>query len=107
MVASRVDRSLVSRCVIAAVLLTACNSQPQSPIHGRWKEVNSERTVEFKRNGSVYMSDEGAATYRLIDDNHLEVKGSALRTKIQFQVTADRLTLEPEGQATREYERIK
>jgi len=106
-----VTRALARQSVICAVLLVACNRQPASPIQGRWKEVQPEpgRTVEFKRNGDVLMSDEDAGKYRLLDSDHLELRGAALRSKWRFEIAADHLRLEPEGEgmAPREYERIK
>ena len=44
-------------CVVA--LLSSCASKPEKRIVGKWKEIGGTETMEFFKNGTVHVMDNG------------------------------------------------
>jgi hypothetical protein len=64
---------------IAAVvaLLSSCSSKPEDAIVGKWKELGGTETMEFFRDGTVSVVDEGmsmAGSYKFVDKDRVKVE---------------------------------
>ena len=60
-----------------AALLSSCAASPEDKILGRWKEVDGTETMEFLKDGTVIVVDEGmsmAGTYKWIDNDRVKIE---------------------------------
>ena len=63
--------------VCCVVLLSFCSTKPQDEIVGRWKEADGTETMEFRKDGTVTIEDEGqsmAGNYKIADNGQIKLE---------------------------------
>ena len=58
-------------------LLSSCAAKPEDALVGKWKEVGGTETMEFFKDGTVSIVDEGmsmAGSYRFVDKDRVKVE---------------------------------
>jgi hypothetical protein len=99
---------IVAACL---VLLSACASNPQSLILGKWEMENAptKMTAEFKSDGTATITMFGQTvqgTYKLNREDDLEWSMNGMSTKAKVKVTATELEMTDNANRTIKYKRM-
>ena len=73
---NRVMITLWVLIVLINITMVGCGKSKGQTIVGKWKEVDGTEIIEFFKDGTVKVTDEGLAIsgdYRFIDDNRIRL----------------------------------
>lgn len=88
--------------ILLITLLTACSGKKS--IEGMWSANGADHTMEF-RNGIYYFDNEEYGTYKIIDDEHIELSSETNTVTVKFVLDNDNLKI-IDSDETRSWHRI-